>query len=93
MRYQQVRWQHDFPDEPVELFSEIGPDDWEVRRVDRYRDGRLLWSDDTGAGPGDGVGQAAFDPIDVINADPEFVATEITAQQFDRVWTAARRPA
>ncbi|HTI21174.1 MAG TPA: hypothetical protein VL652_09290 [Kutzneria sp.] len=91
MRYQQVRWQHDHPDEPVDLFSEVGPDGYEMRRVDRFADGRLQWSDDTGAGTGQGVGEVPIDPVAEINAVAGFLAAEITQARFERVWAAARR--
>ena len=45
MRYQRVDWHHDLEDEPVVLFSEIGSDNHERRKVDQYRDGRLDFAD------------------------------------------------
>ena len=39
MRYQRVRWTHDFVDEPTVLFAEIDDEGWEVRKVNVYRDG------------------------------------------------------
>lgn len=47
MWYLKVLWLHDFADEPVELLSEIGPDGYEMRKVERYRDGRLDFADET----------------------------------------------
>ncbi|WP_369819670.1 hypothetical protein [Actinoplanes sp. TFC3] len=47
MWYLRVVWHHDFPGEPVEYFSEVNEDGWEVSRVQCYRDGRLEWADES----------------------------------------------
>ena len=43
-RYQEVRWHHDLPEEPVVLYSEIDSG-FEVRKVEVYRDGRHDYAD------------------------------------------------
>ncbi|WP_203822933.1 DUF6881 domain-containing protein [Paractinoplanes ferrugineus] len=47
MRYWKVRWLHDLPDEPVELYSEIDEDDYERRKVEIYRDGHADYAGPT----------------------------------------------
>ena len=39
MRYIHVRWLHEHPDEPVDLYSELTGDGWEVRKVEIVADG------------------------------------------------------
>ncbi len=39
LRYQVIHWDHDLPDEPTLLYSEIGVDGFEVRKVEEYRSG------------------------------------------------------
>ena len=41
MQYIRVRWNHDRSDEPVELWSELDGESWEVRKVEVFPDGHL----------------------------------------------------
>ena len=89
MRHQRVRWIHERADEPVVLYAELDDDGYEVRKVDEYRDGRLVR-----AGPGEESGgtRLSEDPIpelDEINRDVQFAADAISQDVFDRVWSAA----
>lgn len=90
MRYQRVRWRQDSAEFPVVLYSEVDADGWEVRKVDEYADGRR---DLAGEGIETGstfLGEDQTPPIDEINADPQFDAVEITADEFESVWRAAK---
>jgi hypothetical protein len=91
MRYQRVRWVHEFADEPVLLFAEIDDEGWEVRKVDQYADGTLHR-----AGGGEEtertvLGERPGPTLDVINQDPDFNAEAITAEEFETVWITAGR--
>ena len=89
MRYQRVDWHHDLEDEPVVLFSEIGSDNHERRKVDQYRDGRLDFADNERATGSTLLGDQEVPPLEAINADPEFTAEAIDAAAFERVWKLA----
>lgn len=93
MRYQAVRWIHDFDDEPVMLFSEVDPRGAECRKVEEYRDGRL---DVAGQGFENGstqLAQSLMPSLDEINMASEFVARSIDKRAFEAVWLrAGRRP-
>ncbi|WP_212762202.1 DUF6881 domain-containing protein [Nocardia uniformis] len=45
MKHWKIIWHHDFDTEPVIIFSEIANNGYEVRKVQQYRDGRLLRTD------------------------------------------------
>ncbi|WP_327097062.1 hypothetical protein OIE68_45595 [Nocardia vinacea] len=90
MRYVKVTWHHDFDDEPVEYFHEVGDDNWETRRVQVYRDGHLEWADETHETATAGVAEIPIAPIEEIAAQPEFDAEEISQDQFERQWSQAR---
>ncbi|WP_236004632.1 DUF6881 domain-containing protein [Amycolatopsis pittospori] len=89
MLHLRVAWLHDFPDEPVEILSEVGTDGYERRKVERFRDGRIGWADEKCEVGGTGLGEVPVPPLDEINAQPEFVATRIAGDEFERAWTQA----
>ena len=84
--YERVRWHQDDPEYPVLIWSEIGADRYETRKVERYPDGH-----EERAGPGEeGVGTRLGDqpipPLAEINADPEFDGEIMDAAEFDAAW-------
>lgn len=90
MRYQRVRWLQVSPEFPVDLFSEIDDDGWEVRKVDGYANGHSdLASGDLETG-NTILGLDRVPPLGEINADPQFEGVEITAEEFEAVWAKAK---
>ncbi|MGW9044560.1 DUF6881 domain-containing protein [Streptomyces lydicus] len=89
MQYWKVSWQHDFKAEPVTLFSEIGEDGYERRKVQEYREGRLLRTDGSDETAEIGLSEIPVGGIDDVAAQPEFSAFVITEGDFEAVWAAA----
>lgn len=91
MRYIAVQWHQKDPDDPIELYSEISDDDWELRKVEVFADGTHHFAD---AQPQSGSTQLRLAPIPSlaeIAADPQFTPREISRQEFEDLWTRARR--
>ncbi len=91
-RYQKVLWHHDLPDEPVALYSEIDSG-FEVRKVEVYRDGRHDYADKSRSTGTTMLGEKMMPGVDEINQDPEFSATVIMAEEFERLWQRATQGA
>ncbi len=91
MRYQRVKWHHDHADEPTVLYSEIGEDGWEVRKVDEYSDGRLDPASTKIEAGSTMLGVQPVPPLEEINADAVFEGAEISPQDFEAVWSRAVR--
>jgi hypothetical protein len=87
-RYQKVLWHHDFPGEPVVLYSEI-ESGFEVRKVEVYRDGRHDCADRSRSTGTTMLGERLMPDVEDINQDPEFSATAITEDEFEAVWRRA----
>ncbi|MFE3524939.1 DUF6881 domain-containing protein [Streptomyces sp. NPDC059161] len=62
--YVKMRWEHEFAQEPVELFSELDDDRYEVSKVEVYRDGRLDWADAGRDTDTSGLGEVPFPDLD-----------------------------
>lgn len=82
-------WHHDFPDEPVAIYSEIGPDGYECRRVEEYPGAHVAWADGERAVGGCALGREAFGDIADVAAQPEFTAFEILGEEFEGAWRRA----
>lgn len=91
MDYLKVQWAHDFPDEPVTFYSELGDDRYEVRKVQVYRDGRVEWADEDHETDTVGLSEVAVPSFEEIDDQAEFAAEIITADDFDAVWQRAVR--
>ena len=90
MRYLHVVWLHDFPDEPVELYSELDDDSWEVRKIEYFRDGFIGLADTAGSTDRTSLGLEPVPTVAEIARDPEFRAVEIGREEFEVAWTSAR---
>jgi hypothetical protein len=87
--YIHCQWLQSSADEPIEIFSELDPQRNEVRKVEKFRGGRLGYASKVAATEGTSLGIIPVPPLVEINASPEFTAKDITAAQFEQQWTAA----
>lgn len=85
-----VRWNHVLADEPVELWSELDPARFEVRKVEVWADGRVGYAARGEQAGGTALGTEAVPPLNVIAADAEFRPESITHEAFEAKWTMRR---
>jgi hypothetical protein len=90
MRYMKVLWLHRSSHYPSVLYSEIGEDDCERRKVDMYADGRMSFASSTEHSGDTRLGETEIPPIEVIAVDPEFDPVAISAKEFEEIWLQAR---
>jgi hypothetical protein len=93
MRYLKVKWLQDSPDYPVLLYSEFDAQNWEVRKVEAYADGRMDFANEDDRSGDTKLGIEPFTPEEeaAIATDPEFEPSTITADEFEKVWSEAQR--
>nr|WP_041756173.1 hypothetical protein [Bradyrhizobium sp. ORS 278] len=84
--YIRVRWLHDLEDEPVDLWSELDGDRFETRKLEIFRDGSIGFASATEATDRTGLGKIAVPPLDEIAQAPEFVAEEVSREEFELRW-------
>ncbi|MGR6914329.1 DUF6881 domain-containing protein [[Actinomadura] parvosata] len=90
--YLRVEWHHDFPEEPVALYSEIDDDGYETRKVQLFRDGRLEWADATTETAMTGLSEVPVDSVEEIATQDEFSVAIITKEEYERLWRQAGGP-
>lgn len=88
MAYIRVSWRHEFIEEPVDLWSELDSDRFEVRKLEIYRDGRVSYASAVEYSGDTRLGVEPIPSVQDINRDPQFVAREVNKGDFDRVWEA-----
>lgn len=89
-RFQKVVWHHDHTDDPIVLWSEVGVDGFESRKVDEFRDGSLKWANSEHDDALTILSDQPVPPWDQIAADPEFEPLEISRADFEEVWLRPR---
>jgi len=90
MRYLYVKWLHKDPNAPVHLYSEVGEDSYECRKVEIYADGRKGFADSSEEAGGTVLGSMPVPSLKEIAAQPEFEPKEIPQEEFQRIWLKRR---
>jgi hypothetical protein len=90
MRYLYVKWLHKDPGAPVHLYSEVGDDAYERRKVEIYADGRKGFADATEEAGGTSLGVMPVPTLAEIAAHPEYEPKEIDQEEFQRIWLKRR---
>ena len=91
MTYLKVRWRHSEPSEPVWLYSELDGSRRETRKVEVFADGRRGFADGTVAVGSTSLGVTPIPTVEEIARDPQFEATTISNEEFEREWSSRRR--
>ncbi|MGW5336629.1 DUF6881 domain-containing protein [Streptomyces bauhiniae] len=86
MEYWKVDWLHDFDDEPTRLYSEVGNDGYEIRKIQRYRDGRILKADEAHEAANIGLSEIPVGSIEDVASQPDFAACLIGREEFEEAW-------
>jgi len=91
MKYFRLKWNHNNPDEPVWIFSELNSDGKEVRKIECFHNG---FCDVATATESSGTAAVATLPLPDLKAlarrDPEFEPKEISREEFEEVWVSRR---
>ncbi|WP_344097745.1 DUF6881 domain-containing protein [Microbacterium deminutum] len=87
-----VRWLSEDPDDPVVLWSHV-VDGWEIRKVDEFADGHLVWADGGHESGSTRLGSAPVPSPEEIADDPQFAVDIIDEPDFEFVWRKTRADA
>ena len=88
--YLRVLWEHDLPNEPIDLYSEVDEDGYETRKVEIYRDGRRDYADESSHTGTTMLSDVPIGTVDDIADQPEFTPTRISQEDFDAVWLSTQ---
>ena len=89
MTYLRVEWIHSFDSEPVELLSELDTTRYEIRKVERFRNGILSFAGPAGASGMTILSEKPIPSTEQIGADLQFHVVAIDRETFEHAWQAA----
>jgi hypothetical protein len=89
-RYLYVKWKKPQAGEPSHLYSELDGDRYELRKVELFADGRRGFADANEEFGGTRLGEMAVPKLDELAQDPDFEASEIKVEEFQRQWLKRR---
>jgi hypothetical protein len=90
MRYLYIKWVHKDPGSPVHIYSEIGNDGYEMRRMEIWANGRKGFADANEEVGGTALSSMAIPSLSEIAAQPEFQPKQIVAEDFHKLWLKRR---
>lgn len=89
MEYYKIQWIHNFEDEPVLIFSEVGEDKYETRKVEIYKNGKIGYAFENLEFNGAGLSEKPFPPLNELNGKDEYeeiLTSEISIGEFEAIW-------
>ena len=86
MKYIDVTWSHESSVYPIRLVSEVGADNFEIRKLEFFSDGTVGIATSNQSSKTTLLGTDVVPSIEEINSDPLFFAKVITQQEFDKLW-------
>jgi hypothetical protein len=89
-QHYKIVWHHELADEPTLIFSEVSAGA-EIRKVEIYRHGRHDYADASHSTGSTLLAETQMPALEEINSDPQFAATEISANEFEIAWLLATR--
>lgn len=90
MKYYKVVWDHEFADEPVQIYSEVADDGYEVRKVEVYSDNSYgVASSELNVGD-TYLSDLPFPDVDELGAEEEFTPVVIEEKEFEEIWLRAQ---
>ncbi len=92
MRYMSIKWVHKDPGAPVQIYSEIGDDGYERRKVELYKNGRKGYADGNEEIGGTTLGMMPVPSLKEIAEQPGYEPKAIDAEEFQRIWMKRRGP-
>lgn len=89
MIYLKIIWNHDENDEPFEIFLELDLERYELRKIEKFKNGTTGFSSQNVNVNCAQLSDLPVPSIEEINADAQFMASSIFADEFEEEWVRA----
>jgi hypothetical protein len=84
-------WVSAADDEPVDWYDELDAQRWSIRWVRKYRDGSLKAYSYASPNWRSEMPERPIPPVEEINENPDFLARQISRDEFQANWDEATR--
>ncbi|HEY3606926.1 MAG TPA: hypothetical protein VGL06_05470 [Pseudonocardiaceae bacterium] len=89
MKYQHVKWRHDLPHQPTDIYTELDDDRWETRKVEVFADGRIQYSDGTDSTGATDLGEVRSPTPQEAPDSAVLTTIAIDEPTFEHMWNLA----
>jgi hypothetical protein len=92
MRYVKINWIHNHNDEPLQIYSEIGEDGYEIRKVEVFKNQKFGYAKDDVTVNGTALSDEIFPDLSELNGKDEWDemnSAEILQDDFESIWNIA----
>ena len=86
LRYIDVHWKHESNAYPIRLVSEVGTDNFEIRKLEFFSNGTVGYATEMHNSKATELGIDIVPNIEEINSDPIFTGKVISKLEFDKLW-------
>lgn len=86
MKYTNVKWDHHNPNIPIEIFRECDNDYWETRKIEYFRDGKIVIASIDIKESEAMLSDRPFTPNSEMSKIDGYFEKDITVEQFDSIW-------
>ena len=89
MRYVKINWLHEYESDPYLIYSEIGLDGYETRKIEFHKSGKIGFAFDEIEYNEAGLSEKEFPPLHELNAKDEWDevrAVETDESEFENLW-------
>src|SRR2546429_8879452 len=90
-QYQRTEWRHENPNNPVDIYSELDEDRWEVRKVEVFADGRMWYSDGVDTVGRTGLSEVQLPPVGSEPPGSPLTTSVLDRDTFEEMWERAVR--
>ncbi len=84
--YIKVKWVHSDEEYPKYIYSRLDDDNFEIRKIEVYADGKVGYADQDRESNGSMLGSLPFPPLDEITTDKQFELEVISEKEFEEQW-------
>jgi hypothetical protein len=90
-QYFKFNWYHNYLDEPELIWVELDKDNYEIRKVEKFKDESLSFAskDSENDYTNTFLSEKKIPSLESINLESEFKGIKITKKEFENIWQKA----